>query len=200
MFYPRLHAALLGTECLHDWGIIHRDMKPSNILHNSCGLVKLSDYDLAKHLVGDACATQVGTLAYMAPERIQGEPHGSAADVWSLGLVFYELAVGRSPFTGVSMIDLWQQVCEDDIAPLQACLPQGLVHLVHSGCLRKDLAERLDATSLLALEVLREPAKASCSDLADWRMGAMEHKSAIKWSRVHPAARWSHDLCWMPTL
>ena len=74
---------LLGTQWLHEAGIIHRDIKPSNILHNSHGVVKLSEYGLAKHLVCDACATQVGTLAYMALERIQGESYGYAADVWS---------------------------------------------------------------------------------------------------------------------
>ena len=59
------------------------------------------------------------------------------------------------------MMDMWQEICENDITPLPACLPQGLVHLVNDGCLRKNPPERLDVTSLLAFEVLGEPAKAS---------------------------------------
>lgn len=76
---------------------VHRDIKPDNILINSRGEAKLSDFGISKEVdkTADLCTTFVGTMAYMSPERIEGQKKYSyPSDVWSFGLVLYEMAVG----------------------------------------------------------------------------------------------------------
>ncbi|CAH1253385.1 dual specificity mitogen-activated protein kinase kinase 5-like isoform X1 [Branchiostoma lanceolatum] len=82
------------------WGlkIMHRDVKPSNILVNTKGQVKLCDFGVSVQLVDSIAKTYVGTSAYMAPERILGDEYGIHSDVWSLGLSLLEMALGRFPY------------------------------------------------------------------------------------------------------
>ena len=79
---------------------IHRDIKPANILINSKGLVKLTDFGISKKLEknNDYSSTFVGTKNFMSPERIMGKNHSFSSDIWSLGLVIYELATGSFPY------------------------------------------------------------------------------------------------------
>ena len=79
---------------------IHRDMKPGNILINSEGLVKLTDFGIARTLEDSSgfCNTFVGTKTYMSPERIQGMEYSYSSDIWSLGLIICELATGVFPY------------------------------------------------------------------------------------------------------
>jgi serine/threonine protein kinase len=79
---------------------IHRDIKPQNILINSNGEVKLTDFGISKELLTSLAfaRTFVGSFRYMAPERLENRPYTFASDLWSLGIVLYELATGRTPF------------------------------------------------------------------------------------------------------
>jgi len=78
---------------------LHRDLKPGNILINSDGIVKLTDFGITRNLdKQDFCNTFVGTKTYMSPERIVGSEYSYASDVWSLGLIVYELAAGIFPY------------------------------------------------------------------------------------------------------
>lgn len=92
-------SVLSGLNYLHQQKIIHRDIKPLNILLDASGDVKLCDFGVSGEVVDSLATTFVGTQYYMAPERIQGKPYTVTCDVWSLGLTMLEVASGRFPFT-----------------------------------------------------------------------------------------------------
>jgi len=94
---------LEGLKTLHLESVVHRDVKLENILVNSQGFVKVTDFGISKKL-GDTsfCDTFVGTQIYMSPERVLGEGYSFAADIWSLGLCVYELACGSSAYGRVT--------------------------------------------------------------------------------------------------
>ena len=93
----------IGLNKAHNQGIIHRDIKPANILITSEGIVKIIDFGLAKYY-GETgitrTGTTLGTLAYMSPEQVKNERVDVRTDVWSLGVLFYEMLTGKLPFEG----------------------------------------------------------------------------------------------------
>lgn len=103
---------------IHGHGLVHRDLKPSNVMVDEDRQVRLMDFGLAKFLADDAHVTAngrlVGTFRYMAPEQILGEPLDARADLYSLGVVLYELLCGRAPFDAKTPYELWQKVLETE--------------------------------------------------------------------------------------
>ncbi|XP_042263680.1 dual specificity mitogen-activated protein kinase kinase 5 isoform X3 [Thunnus maccoyii] len=97
-------AVVKGLTYLWSLKILHRDVKPSNMLVNTRGQVKLCDFGVSTQLVNSIAKTYVGTNAYMAPERISGEQYGIHADVWSVGISFMELALGMFPYPQLHMV------------------------------------------------------------------------------------------------
>lgn len=141
-----------GLNHLHDRKLLHRDIKPENILHNTMGEVKLTDFGIAKDLDTTLAMalTFVGTVTYMSPERCLGQDYSLASDIWSIGIVMYELAAGKYPFADISTFPvLLDHLCEKPeprldpgFYPPDLCDFTGL-------CLTRDVARRPDTPSLL---------------------------------------------------
>lgn len=161
-----LERILTGLGAVHGLGIVHRDVKPANVLLTDDGGVKLVDFGIAK-AAGEAATrtgAAIGTVAYMSPEQTRGEPVDARADLWAVGVVAYEMLTGRRPFRGDSDAAVVHGIREDEPAPIRALrddVPSGLEALVRD-CLAKDAADRpADADAAVALLRDGRPAPAS---------------------------------------
>lgn len=143
---------MLGLNHLHNRKLLHRDIKLENILHNTKGEVKLTDFGIAKDLDTTLAMalTFVGTVTYMSPERCLGQDYSLASDIWSIGIVVYELAAGRYPFADISTFPvLLDHLCEKPEPRLDPGLyPPELCEFT-ALCLTRDVARRPDTPSLL---------------------------------------------------
>ncbi|RMF56789.1 MAG: serine/threonine protein kinase [Calditrichaeota bacterium] len=143
---------------VHQHNILHRDIKPGNILINSYGTVKLTDFGLAQ--IGEEPqvtkqGTLIGTPAYMAPEQISGQHLDARADLYSFGVVFYELLSGIQPFSADNITATLYKVINEtpeSLLQLQPNVPNELIAFVEK-CIHKDAEERWPDTST-ALEQL----------------------------------------------
>ncbi len=107
-----LTQACRGLDYAHRNGVVHRDVKPGNLMVNTDGVVKLADFGIAK-AAEQSDITKVGsvlgTAAYLSPEQARGEPAGPASDIYALGVVSYQLMAGRLPYEAASLTDLARQ-------------------------------------------------------------------------------------------
>ena len=147
-----------GLDAAHEKGITHRDIKPDNLMlmSGSRALVKIMDFGLAQLAGGSKFTgegTTLGTMAYMSPEQAQGAKTDSRTDIWSLGVVLYEMIAGQAPFRGDYYQVVVYSLINEDPEPLTAVrgdVPKGLERIVDR-CLAKQAGERYqNAEDLLA--------------------------------------------------
>jgi serine/threonine protein kinase len=145
-------AALMGQaatalHAAHRAGLIHRDVKPANMLVTDDGVVKLTDFGIAR-AVGSAAMTRtgevMGTAQYLAPEAAMGRETTALTDVYSLAVVTYEMLGGQRPFNSDSAVALALAHVNEEPPPLPTEVPAPMRAVVHAG-LRKDPAERPDS-------------------------------------------------------
>ncbi|UCF80443.1 MAG: serine/threonine protein kinase [Acidobacteriota bacterium] len=119
-------ASLLeALEHAHEHGIVHRDVKPENLLFSSKGTLKLADFGIARPEASHLTQTGeiLGTPYYMAPEQILGKPTDGRADLFAAGVILYEMLSGRKPFEGENIPSIAHAICYDEPPPLHATAP-----------------------------------------------------------------------------
>jgi serine/threonine-protein kinase len=160
-----------ALEAIHQEGIVHRDLKPGNVMIDARGVARVMDFGIAKHWDNAAAAMTgtgqlVGTPTYMSPEQIRGEKLDGRSDLYSLGVVVFELATGRAPFRGdTPLATLFKHVNEPPPlrGPEATLLPPALLPVLESA-LAKDRDHRF-ATAREMAEALAQAGR-SCAATA----------------------------------
>jgi serine/threonine protein kinase/tetratricopeptide (TPR) repeat protein len=144
----------------HSSGIVHRDIKSENIMVNSKNQIKVMDFGLAK-LKGSIkltrSSTTAGTLAYMAPEQIQGGDIDARSDIFSFGVVFFEMLTGKLPFKGEHDASIMYSIINEEPEPLQKYLPEANSDIMHiiNRALEKDPEDRYQSMKDIVIELRR---------------------------------------------
>ena len=139
-----LEQAAHGLSVIHEMGLVHRDIKPGNLMLTQNGKVKITDFGIAKAASAvplTRTGMVVGTAQYVSPEQAQGQPVDAATDVYSLGVVGYELLSGKRPFTGDSSVSIALAHVSNNPPPLSTGISAPTRELI-SIALRKDPATR----------------------------------------------------------
>ena len=136
-----------GLVAIHKHGLIHRDVKPSNIMIDESGRARILDFGIITASDGadeTSTASLAGTPGYMSPEQIRGEPLTPASDLFSLGIVLYRMLTGRRPFEGAYDAALKYAIINDSPIPMEAIRPEipGRIIQVVSKLLKKNPGER----------------------------------------------------------
>jgi hypothetical protein len=141
-----------ALQAAHAAGLVHRDIKPGNLLITPDGRVKITDFGIAR--IADqvpltATGQVMGTVQYLSPEQASGHPASPSTDIYSLGIVAYEALAGRRPFTGESQVAIAMAQINETPPDLPSTIPEPVRKLVYS-CIAKKPAERPATASALA--------------------------------------------------
>lgn len=167
----------------HSRRIVHRDLKPSNVLLDRAEKVKITDFGLALGAINfDTAPSAAGTPKYMAPEQIRGEAHriDGRTDIWSLGVMLYEMLTGSLPFTGPSRGATFESILHDEPTPPRQLNPRvsESVENIILRCLRKRMSERPVSASDLLDDLKACQASVASLDAETGLVGAAAHPAA----------------------
>jgi TolB-like protein len=168
----------------HARGIVHRDVKPGNLMLTPAGTVKLLDFGLARlaDVTVTASGQTPGTIAYMSPEQVRGERVDRRSDLWALGVVLFEMLTGGRPFVGDSQAAVLHAILTRHVDVRRArtgqtAVPEAMTRVVER-LLRKEPAERYQTTD----ELLADLSSLGKTDVVPLR-------AAFRWFRLHPTRR-----------
>lgn len=196
-----------GFEAAHERGIVHRDLKPANVIVEPDGQVKVLDFGLAKDLAAASNADLMnsptmlspvmtvqgvilGTAAYMSPEQARGRIVDKRSDVWSFGVILWEMLTGRRPFGGETVTDTLAAIIGADPPwmELPADMPEALRHLLRR-CLEKDPHQRLRDIG---------EARIALDEAAPSKTGALDPAAGRDAGRRSPSTRTTAVWRWLP--
>jgi serine/threonine protein kinase/tetratricopeptide (TPR) repeat protein len=195
-FSPKDAIAVVEQVCraldsAHSEGVIHRDLKPQNVMRDKHGRIVVMDFGLARSL-GDSGLTQtgalVGTLEYMSPEQAMGTTLDQRSDIFSVGLIFYELLTGKAPYEADTAIaSLMKRTREDarSVSDVEASVPRSLSAIV-SRCLEREPANRYHS----AVELLQQ--------LTTWEANPNISAETLSKMIPHPVVRRSRFSLELP--
>lgn len=170
--------AVAGLAAAHAQGIVHRDLKPANLMVTADGMLKLMDFGIAR--VGGAerltrHGHMIGTLAFMAPEQIRGASGDARSDLYSLGLVLYEMLAGRSPFAAATDYEFLDAQVNQVPAPLRGFVPtlSDRFHDAIMRCLAKAPEHRFASAEAFGREAGTQTLAATAQEILRERIGAV---------------------------
>ncbi len=145
-----------GLQAAHQKGIVHRDIKSGNVMLTKSGQVKIMDFGLAKvkwSVLVTREGTTVGTAAYMSPEQARGDKVDHRSDLWSMGVIFYQMLAGRLPFKGDFEQAVMYSIMNEDVEPIagvRSDLPSGVDDLVRKILSKEPIHRYQDASEFLS--------------------------------------------------
>ncbi|MEO7720243.1 MAG: serine/threonine-protein kinase [Capsulimonas sp.] len=185
-----------ALDAVHAAGMLHRDIKPGNVMILPGGRIKLMDFGIARQ-IDETILTQagsfVGTPAYMSPEQCRGEDASAASDTWALGVLIYQMLAGRRPFEGATIPSVMYQVTHEDPPPI-ADLPAPIQKTVDRA-LDKDPERRFATPSMLAsafqgsLDAASEADTVAAEPETIWARTLPPHRSFKSWAALATGSR-----------